>query len=46
MKFFFFSVLFLFSCNKSSVNWVDIAVEDISKLDIDKSMMIYFYADW
>tara|TARA_B110000438_G_scaffold113519_1_gene111336 strand:- start:682 stop:822 length:141 start_codon:yes stop_codon:yes gene_type:complete len=46
MKKIFFLALFVFSCNKSSIDWSNIAFEDISKKNIDKNIMLYFYADW
>ena len=46
MKKILFLALLLFSCNKSNINWSDIAFEDISTISNDKNIMLYFYADW
>ena len=40
MKKILFLVLLLFSCNKSNINWSDIAFEDISTIRNDKNIML------
>ena len=39
-------LLFLFSCDKNNVEWSNKNIEYILKTDRNKSLMIYFYADW
>ena len=46
MKKFVLLLLFLFSCDKNNVEWSNENIEDILKADRNKSLMIYFYADW
>tara|TARA_Y100000590_G_scaffold467183_1_gene645161 strand:+ start:2406 stop:2549 length:144 start_codon:yes stop_codon:yes gene_type:complete len=47
MKKIFFTLFFLlFSCEKSSVNWYQGTFQSALESDIEKIIMVDFYADW